>query len=113
MPYRRLCLGLVLVFASCASASAPPPAPAGSTGTSTTAPAVVAAPTQPATPPAPACQTDADCHVVSDYCGGCRCWAGPTSAEPDACAEGQVMCFVDPCRGARPVCEAGRCAAQR
>jgi hypothetical protein len=108
---RRLGLLSVLLLLACTSSTPPPPTTSALPARTSTATANAPAPATSS--PATSCQADTDCHVVSDYCGGCHCWAGTLSAEPPACTQGQVSCFVDPCRGVRAACQAGQCVALR
>ncbi len=63
--------------------------------------------------PPPACQSDADCSLVANYCGGCNCNAVPTGeseiASEPKCLEGEVACLVWPCLGLQASCQAGTC----
>jgi hypothetical protein len=62
--------------------------------------------------PAPGlCQTDSDCRIYSDYCGGCNCRAvGPTAGAAAPCVETAVQCLVDPCAQKTAVCVNGQCS---
>jgi hypothetical protein len=63
--------------------------------------------------PAGSCDTDDDCRLSANYCGGCNCLAlGPGEQEP-VCKGEQVACFVNPCLGIEPFCDAGKCVAER
>jgi hypothetical protein len=64
-------------------------------------------------PSAPACASDADCRLVSDYCDGCACRALAAGQADPTCKGTLVQCFVDPCRGQRAVCDAGACVTAR
>jgi hypothetical protein len=57
-----------------------------------------------------ACTSDADCHPVDVYCGGCQCLALPVSTAVPKCENNEVHCFAQPCRGQRAVCKAGGCS---
>ncbi|WP_437678105.1 hypothetical protein [Sorangium sp. So ce131] len=60
-------------------------------------------------PPPPVCETDADCSLVANYCGGCNCDAVPSGEPAPKCTEGEVACLVWPCQGLAASCQAGRC----
>ncbi|WP_437815462.1 hypothetical protein [Sorangium sp. So ce1078] len=62
-----------------------------------------------AVPPPPVCQTDDDCIIVENYCGGCNCNALPLGESLPKCLEGEVACLVSPCLGLRASCQAGAC----
>lgn len=62
-----------------------------------------------AVPDRGACQTDADCRLVSVYCDGCECHA-VGAAEPDPVCRGQeTQCLVDPCAKRKALCLGGVC----
>ncbi|AUX39829.1 uncharacterized protein SOCE26_012240 [Sorangium cellulosum] len=63
----------------------------------------------PVPPPPPVCETDADCSLVANYCGGCNCNAVPSGEPEPKCTEGEVACLVWPCQGLEAACQAGRC----
>jgi hypothetical protein len=66
----------------------------------------------PASPP-PACQTDADCSLVANYCGGCNCLAvGPGQSVPK-CHDDVVACLQWPCQGYTASCYKGMCVASQ
>jgi hypothetical protein len=66
----------------------------------------------PAPSPTAGCQTDDDCRLFDDYCGGCDCRAlGKTQATPSCKGKTIVACFVQPCRALSAVCLEGKCAA--
>lgn len=62
-----------------------------------------------AVPPPPACQTDDDCSLIANYCGGCNCNAVPSGESEPKCDEGEVACLVWPCLGLQASCQAGTC----
>lgn len=62
-----------------------------------------------AAPATPACASDADCRLVSDYCEGCTCRVLAAGQADPTCKGTLVQCFVDPCRGQRAACQAGAC----
>ncbi len=58
------------------------------------------------------CRSDADCVLISNYCGTRPCTCEAFSRDrpsPAACPSDQVACLVDPCRDAAAVCQAGVC----
>jgi hypothetical protein len=58
------------------------------------------------------CVTDSDCHLVSNYCGGCYCEASTSPGGTVKCPPGDVVqCLVDPCRNQTAICDqtTGRC----
>ena len=56
------------------------------------------------------CQTDSDCRIYSDYCGGCNCRAViPNAGAALPCTETAVQCLVDPCGQKMAVCVNGQC----
>jgi hypothetical protein len=57
-----------------------------------------------------ACSSDADCHVVDVYCGGCQCVAQLTNMPAPTCPGQEVQCFAQPCRGQTAVCKSGACS---
>jgi hypothetical protein len=68
----------------------------------------------PIKPPAPtvgACQTDADCRLVADYCKGCECRALAKDQSDPVCQGGGVQCFADPCREQAASCRLGACVS--
>jgi len=58
-----------------------------------------------------ACTTDADCHLVANYCGGCNCDA-LAPGEKDTCTGEVVQCFADPCLTKTAACVSGQCVAE-
>ena len=58
------------------------------------------------------CATDADCHLVSNYCGGCNCLALAAGEKEPACTGQTVQCLIDPCSTKSAVCFGGHCNAQ-
>jgi hypothetical protein len=56
------------------------------------------------------CTSDADCHPVDVYCGGCQCLAMPATTAVPKCQDNEVHCFAQPCRGQRAVCRGGGCS---
>lgn len=57
------------------------------------------------------CQTDADCTLVADYCGGCFCDAlGPKDKAPSCIST--VKCAADPCMNHTAACLSGKCSVQ-
>lgn len=57
------------------------------------------------------CSTDADCRIVSDYCGGCFCDA-LSKSQPDPSCVSTVKCAMDPCTGHSASCVGGFCQLQ-
>lgn len=57
------------------------------------------------------CNTDGDCKLVDDYCGGCNCLPLASWAAPPSCTT-PVSCFVEPCRGKTVACESNHCVAR-
>ncbi|KYF57263.1 hypothetical protein BE08_22270, partial [Sorangium cellulosum] len=64
-------------------------------------------------PPSRACQTDDDCSVAADYCGGCNCIALAPGESAPVCHGDEVACVVWPCLGLEARCEAGACVVAR
>jgi hypothetical protein len=62
--------------------------------------------------PVSECTTNADCRVVSDYCGGCNCRALAPGQKLPACSGAEVQCLIAPCDGKAAVCQSGKCVAQ-
>ena len=58
------------------------------------------------------CSTAADCHLVSDYCGGCNCLSLAPGEKQPACATTPVACLIDPCSTKTAACVGGHCVAQ-
>ena len=58
-----------------------------------------------------ACSSDADCRLVSNYCGGCFCDALSKNQQDPTCIS-TVKCFTDPCMNHSVACVAGVCAVQ-
>ena len=57
------------------------------------------------------CTSTADCRLFSSNCETCECF-GFAKSEPDPICSGMtVNCFVDPCQGHTPQCDAttGQC----
>ena len=57
------------------------------------------------------CETDADCRLEADYCGGCNCTALAQGESVPACKGDTVACFVWPCMGQVAKCVSGACTA--
>jgi len=57
------------------------------------------------------CNSDADCRLVDDYCGGCNCLALAPGEKAPTCAD-PVACFVEPCLNKTAACVSGSCVAQ-
>ncbi|MEO7092595.1 MAG: hypothetical protein ABI175_05040 [Polyangiales bacterium] len=57
------------------------------------------------------CDSDADCKIIDNYCGGCQCLPLANWATPPTCTD-PVACFVQPCRGKTPACESNHCVAR-
>lgn len=101
---RTLIAALALAFvAACSSSTTPPPesmpTPSASPVTSPASSAV--------------CQSDADCRVFSNYCGGCACTVLMQGDADPSCAGAEVQCLVDPCQGRRAVCTEGACTVAK
>lgn len=64
--------------------------------------------------PAPkrVCETDSDCRLVDNYCGGCNCLALGQGQSAPKCNGDEVACLIAPCRGMEAFCEDGRCVAE-
>lgn len=60
-------------------------------------------------PAAPACATDADCRLFSDYCTGCDCRALGIHDPDPVCPGPGVRCFADPCATHAAACVNGSC----
>ncbi|HEX4338590.1 MAG TPA: hypothetical protein VH062_21945 [Polyangiaceae bacterium] len=58
------------------------------------------------------CSTTADCHLLSDYCGGCNCLALGKGQKAPVCASTPVSCLLDPCSMKTVACVNNRCVAQ-
>jgi hypothetical protein len=57
------------------------------------------------------CSADSDCKAVADYCDQCTCRVLGKDGSLPKCTGGRtVSCVMDPCRGKRAVCSAGKCA---
>jgi hypothetical protein len=63
-------------------------------------------------PAGAACTTAADCHLVSDYCGGCNCLALGKGEKQPQCATETVQCLLDPCQLKTAACTGGHCTAE-
>ncbi len=97
----RILIGLLLsTFLACTSSATPAPAPA---------PSPTASPAPSATPVV-ACQSDADCRLFSNYCGGCACTPLTQSEAEPECPSDPVQCLLDPCQGKTAACTNGLCA---
>lgn len=57
------------------------------------------------------CQSNADCTLSADYCGGCFCDALGPKDKPVSCLS-TVKCFADPCLNHTAVCLSGKCSVQ-
>lgn len=67
----------------------------------------------PNPPPQRSCQTDDDCSLAADYCGGCNCFAvGPGQSVPE-CHGDVVACVQWPCQGYGAYCDGGTCVASQ
>jgi hypothetical protein len=55
------------------------------------------------------CETDADCRLVSDYCGGCNCRALSAHGRLPVCTRARVACYANPCKQGLARCENGMC----
>jgi hypothetical protein len=60
-------------------------------------------------PTGDACESDDDCHLVDDYCGGCNC-LGLTDPSLAPECDDPVACFDAPCEGKSVACVGGACA---
>ena len=58
------------------------------------------------------CTTAADCHLVSNYCGGCNCLSLTAGEKEPACTGTMVQCLIDPCSTKSAACVGGHCVAQ-
>lgn len=95
----RILIGLLLAcLFACTSSPAPAPTP-------TPTPAPTATPVM-------ACQSDADCRLFSNYCGGCACTPLTQSEAEPKCPSDPVQCLLDPCQGKTAACTNGLCAVQ-
>ena len=57
------------------------------------------------------CSADADCRAAAELCDHCNCVALAKDGVLPKCPGGKtVACVMDPCRGKRAVCTAGKCA---
>jgi hypothetical protein len=64
-------------------------------------------------PPQRSCQTDSDCSLAANYCGGCNCLAvGPGQSVPK-CEGDVVACVQWPCHGYAAYCYDGTCVASQ
>ncbi len=56
------------------------------------------------------CSSDADCRLIDNYCGGCKCDALPKDRRDPVCTDGGlVACFAQPCMQKTAVCSRGFC----
>lgn len=58
------------------------------------------------------CNSDSDCTLYDNYCGGCSCDALLSGTTPPVCSTAYVNCFAQPCVNRVAVCKAGACAVQ-
>lgn len=71
-------------------------------------------PSGPRCVPVPSeCQTDSDCHLEDNYCGGCNCLALAEGESGPRCSD-PVQCFAAPCQVTSGVaaCVDGQCVLQ-
>ena len=59
------------------------------------------------------CETDSDCRLVDNYCGGCNCLALGVGQTAPKCTGDEVACLVAPCLGQEAFCDNGRCSAEQ
>lgn len=57
------------------------------------------------------CNTDADCKLVDNYCGGCECLALASWATPPTCSD-PVNCFAQPCMNKTVACVNNQCVVK-
>jgi hypothetical protein len=55
-------------------------------------------------PDTASCNTDADCRIVDNYCGGCACDALGPGQTATSCTN-PVNCFAQPCAGKVAKCD--------
>jgi hypothetical protein len=101
---------LALTFA-CNTTSTTPPTPPP-TASAPPPPASASASASATTPAKTSCAVDADCSLMSSYCGDLPCACVPylTSAGAPKCNQpNTVKCLVDPCQRKAPACQEGKC----
>ena len=91
---RALTLGMLLLVVACGTSSLEPAARQASSSS------------------AAACQVDADCSLLADYCQTCSCLAAPAATAAPTCETPACATFVALCQGRSAVCASGACAVK-